>query len=173
MSPPRTSPARPERSARRRRAALWGLAAVFATAAVLHFVATGAFAAIVPPPIPWPRTVVRLTGALELAFAAGLLAPPRWRRPAGVLLALYLVAVLPANVFMALTPELRLGLPASLLWLRVALQVPLIALVLWASGPRRAGAAALTSRRASRRCATAPRAPPGRSERRGAPPARP
>lgn len=123
----------------RRRAAI-ALAAFFAAAGVLHFVATDAFARIVPPPLPGVM-MVQLTGALELVFAAGLLAA-RTRRLTGVLLALYCLAVVPANIHMALEgiPVAGVTLPAWLLWLRVALQLPLIALILWATRPpRRAG----------------------------------
>ncbi len=125
---------------RGRRRVAFALAAFFAAAGVLHFAATAAFARIVPPPLPG-ELLVRLTGVLELLFAAGLLAE-RTRRATGTLLALYCLAVVPANIYMALEeiPVAGVTLPAWLLWLRVALQLPLIALILWASRPpRRAG----------------------------------
>lgn len=113
--------------------AAYVLAALFAIAGTLHFTATDAFAAIVPPPLP-PEIVVRITGVMELAFAAGLLFA-RSRRLAGLALALYCLAVLPANIFMALKgiPVAGVSLPGWLLWLRVLLQAPLIALILWAT----------------------------------------
>lgn len=116
-------------------AASIALALLFTLAAAAHFAYADAFAAIVPPFIPYPHTVVLLTGAIELALAAALL-PRRTRPLAGKLLAAYCLAVLPANIHMALTPELRLGIPEWLLWVRVALQFPLIALILWATQPR-------------------------------------
>ena len=111
------------------------LAAVFALAGVLHFTATHAFAGIVPPPLPGPL-VVRVTGVMELVLAAGL-AVGRTRRLAGLLLALYSVAVLPANIYMAFEriPVAGVVLPDAVLWLRVALQAPLIVLILWATRP--------------------------------------
>lgn len=93
-----------------------------------------AFAAIVPPALPFKPFIVQLTGVMELVFAAGLVLP-RWRARTGFALAAYLLAVLPANIYMALA-----GIPlgpldsAAMLWGRVALQFPLIALVMWACG---------------------------------------
>lgn len=113
---------------------LCGLLALFFLAAgIAHFAQTDAFAAIVPPPIPMKRAVVQITGAMEIAFAVGLIVP-RFRRVTGWALALFLLAVLPANIHMALEgmPLGALDTPA-LLWGRVALQFPLIALVLWST----------------------------------------
>ena len=126
-------------AARWRAIAAWGFAVFFLTAGVLHFVAVEAFARIVPPWLPAPEAIVRLTGAMEIAFAAGL-AVPRWRRVTGRVLALYLLAVLPANVYMALEriPVAGTVLPDWALWGRVALQFPLIAAILAVTAaPRR------------------------------------
>ena len=111
------------------------LAVFFAVAGVLHFRLDDTFARIVPPMLPFPVAIVWITGAMELAFAAALLA--KWRLPlTGLLLSAYLLAVLPANIYMALA-QVRLGdtaLSPAALWIRVALQFPLIALVLWSTG---------------------------------------
>ncbi|MGB6231563.1 MAG: DoxX family protein, partial [Litorimonas sp.] len=77
------------------------LAAFFALAGTAHFLLTDQFAAIVPPPLPFKREIVLLTGAMEIAFAVGLLVP-RLRRVTGWGLAAFLLAVLPANIHMAL-----------------------------------------------------------------------
>lgn len=110
------------------------LALFFGLAGWAHFAQTEAFAAIVPPPLPFKREIVWLTGAMEWAFAIGLLVP-RWRRATGWGLSAYLLAVLPANIYMAMEgmPLGPLDSPAAL-WGRVLLQFPLIALVLWACG---------------------------------------
>lgn len=114
---------------------LYALAALFVCAAGAHFVFADAFAAIVPAPLPFKREIVLLTGAIEAALALALLVP-RWRSAAGWGLAAYCVAVLPANVQMALDGASFGGVavPGWALWLRVALQLPLIALILWAAG---------------------------------------
>jgi uncharacterized membrane protein len=111
------------------------LAVFFLIAGILHFRLDDAFARIVPPTLPFPVAIVWITGAMELAFAAALIA--KWRLPlTGLLLSAYLLAVLPANIYMALA-QIPLGdtaLSPAALWIRVALQFPLIALVVWCTG---------------------------------------
>lgn len=117
-----------------RRLAQLVLAAFFLVAGILHFVLDDAFARIVPPALPLPVLIVWITGLMELAFAAALVARFRLRLT-GWLLAAYLLAVLPANIHMALA-DIPFGdrdLGPAALWGRVALQFPLIALVLWAT----------------------------------------
>ncbi len=118
-----------------RRIVQLGLAIFFLIAGVLHFQLDDAFARIVPPVLPYPVAIVWITGAMELAFAAALIA--KWRLPfTGLALSAYLLAVLPANIYMALA-GIPLGdtvMSPAALWLRVALQFPLIALVLWCTG---------------------------------------
>lgn len=114
----------------------WLLAAFFLLAGVfLHFFEAETVAKIVPPFLPFPKLIVILTGVLEILFALGLVWS-KWRRLTGIVLSLYLLAVLPANIYMALE-GMPLGgrdLTAFQLWFRVTLQFPLIALVLWATG---------------------------------------
>ena len=109
------------------------LGVFFLVAGVLHFVMGEAFARIVPPLLPFPLQIVWLTGAMELVFAAGLLLR-RHLVATGILLSLYLLAVLPANIYMAME-NIPLGdgeqLGPVVLWIRVALQFPLIAWILW------------------------------------------
>ncbi len=90
----------------------YGLFAVYAPFGVLHVWAADAFLPIMPPFIPHPRTVVIFTGLCEIAGAVGLLVPPT-RKAAGVGLALYAVAVLPANVYHALAHRHVPPLPDS------------------------------------------------------------
>jgi len=113
----------------------WFFALFFFAAGIMHFVHDDAFAAIVPPMLPFPKLIVWITGVMELILAAGLLLP-KYRKQAGFWLAPYLLAVLPANIYMAMY-NIPLGeavASPTALWVRVALQFPLIALILWASG---------------------------------------
>jgi uncharacterized membrane protein len=72
------------------------MAAFFAAGFVLHLKATDALVAITPGWVPFPRAVVLATGVLELVLAASLLIP-RFRKASGAALAIYVIAVWPAN----------------------------------------------------------------------------
>ncbi|MPZ67663.1 MAG: hypothetical protein GEU83_19945 [Pseudonocardiaceae bacterium] len=115
----------------RRPAAL--LAAMLATTGTLHFVAPKPFDTIVPRSLPGPRRRwTYLSGAAELGVAAAV-AVPRSRRAGGLAAAALFVAILPANLQMAL--DWRDGpLPYRLLaWSRLPLQLPLVVWALRAS----------------------------------------
>lgn len=118
----------------------WLLAAFFLLAGITHFTQTDSFAAIVPPALPLKHLIVQITGAMELVFAVGLVVP-KWRRITGWALSAFLLAVLPANIYMALAGISfgELSSPTAL-WVRVFLQFPLIALVLWSCGSLRRSA---------------------------------
>ncbi|MDB2438493.1 DoxX family protein [Hellea sp.] len=113
----------------------WLFALFFFVAGIMHFVQDDSFAAIVPPVLPFPKLIVWVTGVMELVFAVGLVLP-KYRKAAGFWLAPYLLAVLPANIYMAMhnIPLGDMAASPTALWVRVALQFPLIALILWASG---------------------------------------
>ena len=109
------------------------LALAFVGAGVLHLVRPRLFEAIVPPSLPAPRLLVYLSGVAEILGGAGLLVPAL-RVWAGWGLAALLVAVFPANLYMARQSErfARLA-PRWLLLARLPLQAVLIAWVLWAA----------------------------------------
>jgi uncharacterized membrane protein len=107
-----------------------GLAALFTTTGIAHFVGMRAeLIAMVPPGLPDPALLVTISGVLELAGALGLLLRPTAPWAAGCLAAL-LVALYPANVYAALegvttAPEDGL-VPRTLmqlLWLAAAVAV--------------------------------------------------
>ena len=68
----------------------------FAAGFVLHLLATDKLVAITPDWVPYPRQVVLITGVIELAGGVALLVP-RLRRVTGIALAIYVIAVWPAN----------------------------------------------------------------------------
>ena len=90
------------------------------------------FAAMIPPPLPNELWVIYATGVLEIAGAIGLLIP-RTRKLAGVCLAMYLVAVFPANVYAALNEVPLRGEAPAPLWVRTLMQLLYIGMVWWTS----------------------------------------
>ena len=91
-----------------------------------------------PPYLPWHFFLVEVSGVCEIALGLLLLVPLCTRWAAWGLIAL-LVAVFPANLHMAVHPELYPEIPAAALWARLPLQAVLIA---WACGVHAARAAA-------------------------------
>ncbi len=103
-----------------------GLASMFAVMGVLHFVKPKPFERIVPKALPAKKELVYASGVAELACAAGLL-HPRTRRAAGLASVALLVAVLPANVQMALDVNRKgSGRAKAIAFGRLPLQIPLI-----------------------------------------------
>jgi uncharacterized membrane protein len=115
------------------------LAAMFIGSGFLHFVRPAPFVAIVPPYLPAARALVLISGAFEILGGVGLLVP-KLRRWAGMGLVLLLLAVYPANIFMA-TNDVPLGQWHVPWWghaIRLPLQFVFIALVVWVVDVRRA-----------------------------------
>ena len=113
------------------------LAGFFSLAGTLHFLRPRPYEAIVPPPFP-KREAVAISGAAELAGGLAVLHPATRQAGRWWLLAL-LLAVFPANVHMALSPEKIPGLgdklPRWALWARLPLQ-PLAMLWVWRATAR-------------------------------------
>ena len=97
---------------------------------LLHFVFPEVYLRIMPPFLPWPRILIEVSGAAEIAGGLGLLLT-RFRRAAAYGLALLLVAVFPANVYMAVAHVPFLGVTGEswVQWFRLPLQIPIL---LWA-----------------------------------------
>ena len=115
-----------------RKVLLYCAALLFTGSGLLHLVRPGPFVKIVPPYIPWPSAMVLISGLAEIAGGIGLLIPVT-RRIAGYGLVALLIAVFPANVYMAMN-HVQVSVrpvPESLLWARLPLQGVLIAWVLW------------------------------------------
>lgn len=108
------------------------LTALFFVAGVGHFTHPSGFERIVPPYLPHPRTLVYVSGIFEILGAVGILVPAT-RLIAGWGLVALLVAVFPANLYMA-TAGIKIGtFPPEpwMAWARLPLQAVLIALVIW------------------------------------------
>ncbi len=97
----------------------------FMGAGVMHFVRPSFYFKIMPPWMPFPFEVVLLSGFFEILL--GLMALfEKTRCLAGWGLIALLLAVFPANLQMALHPELFSTVPPPVLWLRLPFQGILI-----------------------------------------------
>ncbi|HLL16103.1 MAG TPA: hypothetical protein VK388_13655 [Pyrinomonadaceae bacterium] len=103
---------------------LFGL--LFVLGGLYHFVNPALYLRMMPPYLPWHLFLVYLSGFFEASLGLLLFVPKYTRLAAWGLVAL-LVAVFPANVQMALNPQLFPEIPHAVLWLRLPLQAVLIA----------------------------------------------
>jgi len=101
------------------------MGSLYVVAGVGHFVITRAYVRIMPDYLPVHRELVLISGVAEIAGGLGVLIPAT-RRAAAWGIVVLLVAVMPANLWMAQHPELTPGVPVWALWLRVPLQLPLM-----------------------------------------------
>lgn len=118
-----------------RRIARAVLALAYLIAGVAHLRSPGGFIAITPDWVPYPATVIWLTGIAEITGSIGLMLPP-FRQAAGIGLALYALCVWPANIHHALSDIPLNGVHLSW-WYhgpRLALQPVIIWWALWVSG---------------------------------------
>tara|TARA_B100000029_G_scaffold72531_1_gene64314 strand:+ start:189 stop:611 length:423 start_codon:yes stop_codon:yes gene_type:complete len=104
-----------------RKIVLFGLAAFFINVGIDHFVNPDFYLSIMPPAFPMHAEAVYLSGFFEVLGGICVLIP-RLRRIAGWGLVALLVAVYPANIYMAITPEAFPDFPVSLLYARLAFQ---------------------------------------------------
>jgi len=108
---------------------------LFISTGIMHFTGAPGFRAIVPPQLGHADVLVAISGAAELAGGIGLLLPAT-RGAAGIGLIALLLAVWPANIYMAFAANNFANVaPAWVIWTRVPLQLPLI---WWVAIARRA-----------------------------------
>lgn len=123
-----------------KRPLLYLMGPAYVVAGVLHFVVPELYVQIVPPVFPAALALVYLSGLAEIAVGIGLLIPRTRRHAAWATVAL-LVAVFPANVYMATHGVVIEGLsgggdPSDLVrWGRLPLQGVLILWALWYTRP--------------------------------------
>lgn len=75
----------------------WLLAVAYFVVGVIHLTVPHAFMPIMPTWVPYPHSVILLTGVCEVVGSIALLTQ-RFRHLAGFMLALYAVCVFPANI---------------------------------------------------------------------------
>lgn len=117
------------------------VALLFIGSGIAHFVDPQPFVSIVPPYLPWPLELVWISGGCEIAGGVGLLIP-KLRYWAGIGLVALLIAVYPANIYMAIhdLPFGRARVPQWVHLIRLPLQFVFIAVVIWVADLRRSKA---------------------------------
>lgn len=106
------------------------LGGLFILAGINHFVMPAFYLQIMPPYLPAPLLLIYLSGFLEIGFGAALLMPKFSRRAAwGIVL--LLIAVYPANIYMAMNTDLFPDVNPLIIFLRLPLQFVLIAWAFW------------------------------------------
>ena len=111
----------------------------YVIAGVLHFVAPELYVQIIPPFLPAPLALVYLSGVAEIVVGVGVLVP-RTRRYAAWATIAMLIAIFPANVYMATSMVVVDGIggsnPSPLIrWGRLPLQGVLILWAYWYTDP--------------------------------------
>jgi uncharacterized membrane protein len=101
------------------------LAILFLLAGSLHYLVPQTYLKIMPPFLPAPLALLRISGAAEILGGLGLFVPSTRHAAAWGLVAL-LVAVLPANIYMVVDHGRFASIPLWALWLRLPLQIPLV-----------------------------------------------
>ncbi len=91
-----------------------GLAAAMVIAGVTHFTNADPFVQHMPDWVPARELIVYISGALEIALGIAMLLWREHRGSIGRLLAMYLVAVFPANVYVAIADVDVTGQPGGL-----------------------------------------------------------
>jgi uncharacterized membrane protein len=110
------------------------LAALFLFAGTIHLRDPELFLPAMPPWIPFHPACIEISGVFELLGAVGLLIPVRLIQfMSGWGLALLLLAVFPANIYMAIAQVKIHGFPSEpwMGWARLPLQPLLMVAVLW------------------------------------------
>ena len=109
------------------------LAAFFLAAGANHFRVPELYLGMMPPWLPWQLGLVYASGAAEVLGGVGILVPFA-RRFSGWGLMVLLIAIFPANLHVALQGRMPgFEFSALTLWLRLPLQLVLLAWVWWST----------------------------------------
>lgn len=119
-----------------KRVLLWVMGAFYILSGLNHFVSADAYIAIMPDYLPWHSQLVFLSGLVEVGLGIAVLIPAT-RVPAAWGIIVLLIAVFPANLYVAMNDLPYVGdEPSTVLnWLRLPLQLVLIAWAYWYTRP--------------------------------------
>lgn len=102
----------------------YGISALLVLAGIGHFIHPFLFLKMMPRPFPYPLEMVYLSGSIEIMLGI-FLCIASWRKMAAWGIIALLIAVFPANIFMALHTD-EWTIAPWLLYLRLPLQFLLI-----------------------------------------------
>ena len=105
----------------RKKIVLIGLAIFFIYFGIDHFINPDFYLSIMPPSFPFHEEAVYISGFFEIIGGIGVLVH-RFRKIARWGLFALLIAVYPANIYMAITPNAFPDIPVYMLYFRLALQ---------------------------------------------------
>ncbi len=106
------------------------LAIFFVTAGANHFLNPAIYLSMMPPWLPAPEAMNRISGAAEIAGGLGVLMP-RSRRAAAIGLILLMLAVFPANLHVAIHGWPGVDIPRWVLFARLPFQLAFIAWIVF------------------------------------------
>ena len=106
------------------------LAIAFILAGINHFLNPAFYLRMMPPVLPAHLFLIYLTGVLEIGLGILLIVPKFSHLAAWGIIAL-LIAVFPANIYMAINPRLFPEFSVIALYIRLPLQFILIAWAFW------------------------------------------
>ena len=115
-------------------ATIYAMALHYIAVGVKHFMDVDFFIAIMPDYIPWHKELVFLSGFFEILFGL-LLVFKTTRKYAAFGVILLLVAVFPANIYLAMSDAAQQALGATQqdTLIRLPFQIPLILIAYWHS----------------------------------------
>jgi uncharacterized membrane protein len=116
----------------------------YIAAGINHFVNPKSYLAVMPPYVPWPLMMISISGVAEILGGIGVLVPdgfvfPRTRASAAWGIVALLIAVSPVHIHMCLHPEKFPVVPLWAIWLRLPLQLVLIAWAWYYTRPLQTG----------------------------------
>jgi uncharacterized membrane protein/plastocyanin len=127
-----------------------GFGVAFAIAGLTHFLTPTLFVQHMPEWVPGRESIVYASGALEMLGGIALAVSKRHARELAILIGLYLIAVFPSNIYVAVAGIDVEGQPGGIYpWVRLPFQALYIWWVLASAGVRRADLARISVKKLS------------------------